>query len=305
MTQADKTSLVESCQQVVETIKAWCHDGCPLDWDLINQAAGQPRVEDRGDNGDEETEPPVPVAQPISEKCYPQIELRVPVVEPIPETACPQQEDYPKCFYRADIQTIAGSSQWVQYVKFLIENGFPTEDKFCEIVSTLALWFGFVEFFGENRQRTKDILRTYVLSRHNNKVTRLITGETQEVLEQINRIVDNVLDNEQVEGKELFARIRQKQSTGQYKQLYHFAPQIDADYSSSYTPNNQPLHLICGGLIEEEIEAETARDNDTRWHYEPDLTPLPDDVISRIRTAFKIEKRQLRKDTTTGRYPNL
>ena len=207
--------------------------------------SGRWRAEDspRDEDGNEETEPPVPVAQPISEKWCPQIDLSVTVVELLPETACPETDDYPQCFYRADITAVAGSGQWVQYVKFLIENGFPIENKFCEIVFTLALWFGFVEFFNENRQRTKDILRTYVLTRHNGKVTRLITGETQEVLEHINRIVDNVLDNEKVEGKELFPKIRQKRKTDQYKHVYHFAPQIEANCSSSITPNNLPSFL--------------------------------------------------------------
>ena len=162
--------------------------------------------------------------------------------------------EYPECFYRADLKAVAGSSQWVQYVKFLVENGIPAEDKLCEIISTLAVWFGYVELFGEDRQRIKDLLRTYVATRHNSKVTRLIAGEQEEVFAQVDRIVDSVLDSEDIEGKELFAELRQKRASGQYKQVYYFAPQIMAEGNSLslLTPNNLPLYLICEDLIQEE-----------------------------------------------------
>jgi hypothetical protein len=204
LTGDDKRALVEDCQHAMTRITEWSLGGYVLDWDLIRKEADHPN--DEPDNEE--------VVHQLPEKAEP-------LPEPISEAEPRATSEYPECFYGADLTTVAGSSQWVQYVKFLVENGFPAEDKFCEVVSTLALWFGFVELFGEDRQRIKDVLRTYVATRHNGRVTRLITGEDQEALAHVDRIVDNVLDGENVEGKELFAELRQKRATGQFWWRFH------------------------------------------------------------------------------------
>ena len=67
--------------------------------------------------------------------------------------------------------------------------------------------------------------------------------------------------------------------------------------TSSYSPTLTTLHLICGGLIE--------ANEPGGWQYQPDPTPLPDEVISRVRRAFKQARRQLRQNNKTGRYPTL
>ena len=69
------------------------------------------------------------------------------------------------------------------------------------------------------------------------------------------------------------------------------------NHTSPYSPTLIPLHLICGGLIEP-VEG-------GGWQYQPDLTPLPDEVINRVRQAFKQARRQLRRNNKTDRYPTL
>ena len=186
-------------------------------------------------------------------------------------------------------------------VKFLVERGFPVGDKFEKVVSPLALWFGFVELFGEDRDRIKRVIHQFVLTRHNGKITRLLTGKHAEVRSHIDRIVDRILDGEDDQGKEMFALLRQHRTNGKYKQVYRFEPEImgteDAP-SFSINPNNSiPFYLICGGLREE--------NSDSDWQYEPDHKPLPECVLNQIRDAFKEYKRQLRRNKTTGRYPTL
>jgi hypothetical protein len=284
LTKDEKQSLVDSCQQVIASVKEWSRGGYVLDLDLINNEVSHSNEEpDEQDVTDS-------LAQPLD-----QLEL-------LPEIVLSEMAEYPECFYRADLKAVAGSSQWVQYVKFLIENGISAEDKLCEIISTLAFWFGYVELFGEDHQQIKDLLRTYVATRHNCKVTRLIAGKQEEVFAQVDRIVDSVLDSEDIEGKELFAELRQKRASGQYKQVYNFASQIleDSNSLSFLNPHNLPLYLICEDLIQEESDSL----GPSEWNYQPDQTPLPDDVISRIQASFKQAKRQLRRDKA-NRYPTL
>lgn len=285
----EKETLVESSRMVMESVKEWSRGGYVLDWDLIRNGEAHP--DDEADDDD--------VLAPSSKR-------QDPLPEPLPvassESELLEATEHPDCFHRADLMAVAGSSQWVQYVKFLVENGIPVEDKFCEVVSTLALWFGFVELFGEDRQRIKDVIRKYVATRHNGKVTRLIAGQNQETFDHVDRIVDNVLDGEGTEGKELFAELRQKRTSGQYKQVYYFEPEIMGQAAAPLllTPQQLPLHLLCDDLIQQADGA----GQQPEWHYEPDLTPLPDEIISRIKAAFGQAKRQLRRDKS-GRYPTL
>jgi hypothetical protein len=207
--------------------------------------------------------------------------------------------EIPAFFLSVDLKAIAGSQRWVQFIKFVVENGIPCEDKLSEVVSALALWFGFVELYGESRNRIKEVLRTFVLRSHNQMVSRLISNDQDEVLRQVDRIVDHALDSEDLEGKRKFSELRQKRASGSYKTVYFFEPQILEQQDSSFPslPNLSPSYLLCRGLIQES--------QGTTWKYTPDDTPLPEDVVERIRTAFQQQKRQLRRNPETGRYHTL
>lgn len=278
---AERRFLVESCLAVLEDIEAWSGSGYPIDRALISEVPKA--AEDHEDQGDSEN-------FDLDECGFETEPLKV-------------SDEFPDIFWQASLKAINKSAQWVQFVQFLVENGVPTEDKFNQVVLTLARWFGFVELFGEDPDRIKAILRHFALTRHNNKVSRLLAGQEEEVLSQVDRIVDHVLANEDAAGKELFARIRQKRATGQYKNNFVFEAQILA--TEPHPPSSQqPLssfYFICGGLIQDSEPEETT----TGWGYQPDETPLPDEVINRIRLAFKTAKKQVRRNKTTGRFPVL
>lgn len=202
--QADeKKALFEKTEQTIQEIQEWASQGCVIDQELVRQDGNTAKPETR-----------VVCAFPESD---------------VPETVAPNPADlteHPQYFYDVDLKAVAASGQWVQFVKFLVENGFPREDKFSEAVSALGLWFGFVECFGQDRDRIKELLVVYVSRLHNDKVSRLLAGEEQEVVAHVGRIVDHALANEDDEGKRLFAEIRQKRASGRYQTIYTFAPQI-------------------------------------------------------------------------------
>ena len=281
MSGEEKQFLVESCLDVLEVVEAWARSGYSIDRALITEV---PKAvedhEDVGDNGNIDLDECGFETEPVK-----------------------VSDDFPEIFWQASLKAVNKSAQWVQFVEFLVNTGVPTDDKFNQVIMTLARWFGFVELFGEDADRIKTVLRRFALTKHNNKVTRLIVGHEEEVLSHVDRIVDHVLAHENSAGKELFARIRQKRATGQYKKNHFFESQILSNESISPS-SQQPLpsfYLICGGLISDSAPEEGESD----WRCQPDHTPLPDEVMNRIRTAFQTAKRQIRIDKETGRYSVL
>jgi hypothetical protein len=266
----ERQSRVDSCHAVIEQVRGWMDDGCPVDIDIVcttNDVAEKPE--------------PVQVATPC-------------------EIPSDDNAVYPDCFWQVDVRAVAKSRQWVQFVKFLVETGFPCEDRFAEVVSTLALWFGFVELHGQEKDRVRQVIRAFVLNCHNGNITRLNKGKTAEVLAHVDRIVDRVLDKEDHDGV-AFPELRRKQKSGYYQHNYHFEPQILSKARQVPLPNTTtdkpPLHLLCG-ILNRPSEQEN-------WTYHPELTPLPDEVNNRVKQAFQQANRQLRRNKQTGRYPTL
>lgn len=282
---AERKFVVESCLAVLEGVEAWARAGCPIDRALISEVLQPAHEHDDAGDGDQnfgcdDSDFEITYRSTDSDK-------------------------YPDFFRKTDLKAVAKSGQWVQFVKFLVENGIPAEDRFTEVVSTLAKWFGFVELYGEERSRIKAVLTRFAMTRHNGKVSRLLAGQEEDVASHVGRIVDHVLDGEDTDGKQLFAEIRQKRAAGQYRHgNYEFVTEIMREQQDNL-PSLQAEHtlsyLICGGLIQDSDPEEDTPE----WSYQPDDTPLPDEVMNRIRTAFKTAKKQVRRNKTTGRFPVL
>lgn len=268
---SERQEIVDECLGVVREIKTWCRAGCPIDHELIAGCEAK-------DVPDEVVEPIV-AADPA-----------VPAVVDVGEAT------YPDCFWNADLEQVNRSGQWIPFVKFLVENGFPCDDCFRHVISTLAKWFVFVELFGEDRSRIEHVLQQYIAKKHNGKVTRWLTGEKRDVLQQICRIVDDVIQSELDEGKRVFAEIRQRRESGQYAKAYFFEAHILEDHSSSSFDSLLPSHLLRGGLRDAEF-------TEGKWKYVPDNTPLPEQLQQDILNLFRKSGRPLRK--RNGQYPTL
>lgn len=282
---AERNFLVESCLAVLEDIEAWAWSGYPIDRALISEVLQPVHEHDDAGDGDQNFG---------SDDADFEIKDR-----------STDSDKYPDFFWKTDLKAVAKSGQWVQFVKFLVENGIPAEDRFTEVVSTLAKWFGFVELFGEERSRIKAVLARFAMTRHNGKVSRLLAGQEEDVASHVGRIVDHVLDGEDTDGKQVFAEIRQKRAAGQYRHgNYEFAAEImreQQDDLSSLQGEHTLSYLLCGGLTQDSDPEEDTPE----WTYQPDNTPLPDEVMNRIRLAFKTSKKQIRRNKTTGRFPVL
>ena len=133
-----------------------------------------------------------------------------------------RDEQYPDHFYEADLKTINASGQWVEFCIFLATVGFPCDDRFIEVISTLAKWFAFYEFYTPeiDRVRTKEVLKLFCLRKHNGFITRLNNGQEEDVLAHVDRVVNNAIDSTTEEGLKHFAEMRATRDRGYYPTIY-------------------------------------------------------------------------------------
>jgi len=275
-----KAALVAECRQVIERVKCWVANNC-----LLEESPPEPSIS----NTD---------AEPTCGAHSAAIQANG---WSLSEQVVPSQPEVPDCFAKVDLPTIVDNGQWLQFVKYVVENGIPAEDKFFEVISTLAKWFVFVEMHGKPLAEVSAVLKHFVLQRHNDKISRLNNGHADDVFEQVDRILAAVVKDESLAGLALFEDIRRKRATGRYADPWSFAPQIMRETTSSSLSNTfLPSHLICGSLT----KPPDATNPQKAWTYEPDNTPLPHFVVESIRSAFKAQKRQLRKGKD-GTFPTL
>ena len=180
----------------------------------------------------------------------------------------------------------------MKFCVFLAEHGFPCHDRFLEVISTLTRWLAFIELFNQWPDRTaiKDALRSFCLNKNNKYISRLNDGHVEDVLNHVDRVVDDSIDTVNEDGLQVFESIRLNRDSGKYGTRIELLPLILNFNDLVYSPT------LCGGLI--------PRPQDAKWEYQPDDTPLPDQILTTIKTGFKTAKRQLRKNKS-GEYATL
>ena len=198
---------------------------------------------------------------------------------------------FPDYFHNVDLKTINRNQKWVQFCLFLAHHGFPCHDHFLEVVSTLAKWLAFYECYDllPDRTHIKELLRTFCLSKNNGYITRLEEGRVNEVLDNVDRIVDDVIDGEDDEGKRIFEEMRMKRDSGQYPEVYEIEALMgSSEAASSYTVSlSGPI--LCGSL---------------GWTYACDNTPLPENMSNSIMEVFCDIGSPLRRNKE-GNYPTM
>lgn len=275
-----KSALIDECWMVVEQIKEWARHGYPIEKTLLVAA--------------HTAKPTTPPTSPP--ELVPHILSRTGGEGEIKEDQVQEQQNaIPEMFWQVDMPSITRSGRWLHFVRFLVENGFPKEDTFYDVISTLAKWFGFIEMYGQPPAEVSEILRTYVLRKNNGMISRLQNGEEAEVLAHVDRIVSNVLDNEGTSEASIFEDLRRKRATGAYANKWAFAQRIREDGAA--LPSLNALPQSTGTAQAQMVEEQ-------KWSYEPDDTPLPDFVVEKLRSAFRDWKQQLRRNEA-GRYPTL
>lgn len=156
------------------------------------------------------------------------------------------------------------NGQWPKELERIVVNGLPAPKSFTVVAPELAIWLYWVELYDlpedERRHRIVSLILKFVSERHNGYCGRLLNGQEGEVLRQIKDYVA-LTPNQSPESKEVFAGLRRKRQTGQYKKVINLAPLIEGR-TDSYPSSSSRITSISVSTLD---------------------TPLPEELILMIK----------------------
>ena len=244
--------------------------------------------------------------------------------------------------------------QWVQNCEKWARDGLPCHDSVFQVVSQLARWFCFIEWWDVPEdvrlEKIVDLLTDFVLAKHNGFVSRLDAGQERDVVKQVSRIVECAVTKVDESGKWDFMRVRYKRQSGQYQRIIFLEPIIrmsqggkaaeDQDSQGQEerligmedsnvfsppvgfniccsdlreeNPQNQtriesqphdkthslPLEVNNGLTDSGDIDKASSRRMEAeQWKFQPDDTPLPDELKATIEDAYREGSKRLYRPT--------
>ncbi|MGO9115349.1 MAG: hypothetical protein ACLP9L_39555, partial [Thermoguttaceae bacterium] len=200
------------------------------------------------------------------------------------------------------------NGQWVQTCEMWAKDGLPCHDSVFQAVSQLARWFWFIEFWelpeDMRLERTTGLMTEFCQTRHNGFISSLNTGRKSDFRKRISRIVSCAIRNVDASGQWQFARVRQKRQQGQYRRIIFLESFIREESSGDGKTNTKDrdsslsvgLNICCSDLGDvNNIDAR--RMEAEKWVFEPDDTPLPEELTEKIEGAYREAGRHLYKPT--------
>jgi hypothetical protein len=193
------------------------------------------------------------------------------------------------CFGEVSLEEIrqwqpeTGSRIWCLWIERIARFGLVEDDSMGRVVFELAKWLLHVELADRDDREdfATQLLRAYVLSKHNGHITRLNEGREAEVLSQVQRIVASAGEIDR-DSAELFRRIRQARDNGHYRRKIRIA------------------HLLAEGIASNGSESEEQQDNCSTYYSLPirdDRLPPP------IEDKLLLYAKQKRMRRSHGEYP--
>lgn len=128
------------------------------------------------------------------------------------------------------------NGQWPKELERIVANGLPAPKSFTVVAPELAIWMYWVELHDlpeeERRDRIVSLIMKFVSEKHNGHCSRLLNGQDGEVLRQIKDYVA-LTPHQSPESRGVFAGLRERRQTGQYKKVINLAPLIEGRTDSS------------------------------------------------------------------------
>ncbi|MCY2947580.1 MAG: hypothetical protein NTZ71_05330, partial [Planctomycetota bacterium] len=138
-----------------------------------------------------------------------------------------------------NVNTSGNKENWCQTVLDLACNGLFEDDSVHFAVYNLSKWLYFIEFYDldENVRVLKinELILYYIMNKHNNFITRINNGETNEVINHVNRSVVSAIKVKDANSLALFSNIRSKINNNQYKNIIKISNAIMGKFSN-YSP---------------------------------------------------------------------
>jgi hypothetical protein len=124
-----------------------------------------------------------------------------------------------------DMDAICKTGKWVQTCETWARNGLPQEDSIYQVAAELAKWLYWIEMYHlppEKRQEhVHKLLVQFVECKHNGMCDRLIQGRVKGVVQQLGRVVQEVIDHGDVQP---WQDMRRKRASGEYHHVIQLAP---------------------------------------------------------------------------------
>jgi len=222
-------------------------------------------------------------------------------------------------------------SQWVQNCEKWAKGGLPCHDSVFPVVSQLTRWFWFIEFWDlpedMRLERILGLMMEFCLTKHNGFISSLNTGHERDFRKRISRIVSCAIKKVDDSGQWQFDRVRQKRQQGQYRRIIFLEPVVLGESRKANRKDKDsflPVGLIicCSDLgkeigqkeqltglpdiktspsplgdLAEVNNTDTRRMEAEKWIFEPDDTPLPEELTKLIEGAYGQAGRRLFKPT--------
>lgn len=134
--------------------------------------------------------------------------------------------------WRPAISTLSyRNGQWPKALRTWAKNGLLEPDSVGTVIHEMAKWLYWIELFekpeSERKKEICGLLNTFVLSKHNGFISRLLAGKEREVKKQVKRCVDSAISLQPKDkdySLNLFATIRKNLEQGKYKYPLRLVP---------------------------------------------------------------------------------
>ncbi len=147
--------------------------------------------------------------------------------------------------------------QWPKALRTWSTIGLTEPDSVGTVIHEMAKWLYWVELFempaSEREVTIVALLKTFVKTKHNKCISRLLAGKTIEVKKQIKRCVESAIRlqaNDKQRSLNIFANIRKNLSDGKYKYPFEMVPilegkQDEESQSVSSSPSSWSISSMC------------------------------------------------------------
>ena len=239
-------------------------------------------------------------------------QISVPVVVDSSRSASNESQVAAKC--EVTLSQVC-NREWVQNCEKWAIEGLPCHDSILLVVSQLARWFYFIEFWQVDKEERIDmvisLLTEYCLKKSNGYISRLEVGLKADIASHVGRIVEKAIAETDSQGKLFFSNVRVKRKRNAYRRIIYLEQAIVSSSPVACTlccsvsenkarvpeqpndPNEDdiapPLPVgftLCCSVSRPTQTPQGKREAADNWKYEPDDSPLPTELEKRIRDYY-------------------
>jgi hypothetical protein len=190
------------------------------------------------------------------------------------------------------------NGQWPKALRTWATNGLLEPDSVGTVIHEMAKWLYWIELYekpdSERKRHICGLLTTFVLSKHNGFISRMLEGKEKEVKKQVKRCVDSAIRLQRKDKNyslNLFATTRKNLEQGKYKYPLRLVPILTGEKAEEKTTSSSSLSIsfMCIRFAPETLPSviiEKIRDKAGRRKVLPFAAKLISFLVEHGGTAF-------------------